>query len=31
MQQHLTKARIGDERITELERSIDKCDMSSRC
>ena len=26
MRQHLTKARIGDERIAELERAIDKCD-----
>ncbi len=26
MQQHLTKARIGDDRIAELERSIDACD-----
>jgi cob(I)alamin adenosyltransferase len=26
MRQHLTKARIGDQRINELERSIDKCD-----
>lgn len=26
MQQHLTKARISDERIAELERAIDTCD-----
>jgi cob(I)alamin adenosyltransferase len=26
MQQHLTKARISDDRIAELERSIDLCD-----
>src|SRR4026208_969247 len=26
MQQHLTKARIGDDRIAEPERSIDACD-----
>lgn len=26
MQQHLTKARISDERIAELERAIDACD-----
>jgi cob(I)alamin adenosyltransferase len=26
MRQHLTKARISDDRIAELERSIDKCD-----
>jgi cob(I)alamin adenosyltransferase len=26
MQQHLTKARISDERIAELERAIDVCD-----
>ena len=26
MQQHLTKARISDDRIAELERAIDVCD-----